>query len=180
MSANAGMDCSDDGRRSLDVMCDEIVERYHAALHASVPRIRHELAAFAERATSPAAHEMCDVFAELDDQIQSHLAKEEYLVFPALAALSDSAKGPLLRPRSTFATVLHPIRLLEAEHVSIERTLDRLRELAQSVEEPDSLLASFQHCMTDLAELDRHIREHHRVENEVLFPRALEIERQVL
>jgi hypothetical protein len=34
--------------------------------------------------------------------------------------------------------------------------------------------------MADLAELDRHLREHHRVENEVLFPRALEIERQVL
>jgi regulator of cell morphogenesis and NO signaling len=177
MNANVGMDCSDDGRRPLDVMCDDIVERYHAALHASVPRIRHELAAFAAQATSPAAREMCDVFADLGEQIDSHLAKEEYLVFPALAALSNA---PLPRPRATFATVLHPIRLLEAEHVSIERTLDRLRELAQAIDEPDSLLESFQSCMTELAGLDRHLREHHRVENEVLFPRALEIERHVL
>jgi hypothetical protein len=34
--------------------------------------------------------------------------------------------------------------------------------------------------MSELAELDRRLRELHRVENEVLFPRALEIERQAL
>ena len=180
MSANVGMDRSDAGRRPLDVMCDDIVERYHAALHASVPRIRRELAAFAAQAASPAAREMRDVFDELAEQIESHLAKEEHLVFPALAALSDTDQPPLSRSRSTFATVLHPIRLLEAEHVSIERTLDRLRELATTVVEPDSLLESFQDCMMELAELDRHLREHHRIENEELFPLALELERQVL
>jgi regulator of cell morphogenesis and NO signaling len=161
-------------------MCDDIVERYHAALHASVPRIRDGLAAFAAEASSPAAREMCEVFADLADQIDSHLAKEEHLVFPALAALSIKERAPFLKPRSTFATVLHPIRRLEAEHVSIERALDRLRELAITIVEPDSLLESFQACMTELAELDRRLREHHRIENEVLFPRALELERQVL
>lgn len=180
MTANVGMVCSDGGRRRLDVMCDDIVARYHAALHASVPRIRHELAQFAAQAAVPAAREMCEVFAELAEQIDSHLAKEEHLVFPALAALSEADTAPILRQRSTFATVLHPIRLLEAEHVSIERTLGRLRELALTIAEPESLLESFHQCMTELAELDRHLREHHREENEVLFPRALEIERQVL
>lgn len=179
MDADLGMNCSDN-RRSLDAMCDDIVERYHAALHRSVPRIHHELATFAAQATSPAAREMCEVFAELADQIDSHLAKEEHLVFPALSALAETDKTPFLRQRSTFATVLHPIRLLEAEHVSIERTLLRLRELALTVVEPDSLREPFQRCMLELAELDRHLREHHRVENEELFPRALEIERQVL
>ena len=180
MTANVGMDGSDDGRRPLDAMCDDIVERYHAALHASVPRIRLELAAFAAEARSAAAREMCEVFDELAEQIDSHLAKEEHLVFPALAALSETDKAPFLRPPSTFATVLHPIRLLESEHVSIERTLDQLRQLALSVDEPDSLRDSFRRCMADLADLNGHLKEHHRVENEVLFPRALEIERQVL
>ena len=174
------MDRTDEGRRSLDAMCTDIVERYHAALHRSLPRIRDELAAFAATSVSLAAREMCEVFGELAEQIHSHLAKEEHLVFPALSALSSIETQPFLRPPATFSTVLHPIRLLEAEHVRIEVTLGRLHELALAVTEPDSLSESFRRCMTELAELDRQLREHHRIENEILFPRALELERQVL
>ena len=173
------MDPFDEGRRPLDAMCHDIVERYHAALYRSLPRIRHELTAFAAEAGSLAAREMLELFDELDEQLQSHLAKEEHLVFPALSALSGDPP-PRSGLRSTFATVLYPIRLLEAEHVRIEITLDRLRELAVTIVEPDSLSEHFKQCMIELAEFDRHLREHHRIENEVLFPQALEMERQVL
>ncbi|MBY0493422.1 MAG: hemerythrin domain-containing protein [Cyanobacteria bacterium] len=174
------MDRTDEGRRPLDVMCTDIVDRYHAALHRSLPQIRAWLTAFAREAASPAAREMCEVFAELAEQIHSHLAKEEHLVFPALSALPGADTPPFLRPPTTFATVLHPIRVLEAEHVRIEQTLGRLHELALAITAPDSLSVPFRRCMTELAEFDRHLREHHRIENEVLFPRALELERQVL
>src|SRR5918994_2187867 len=94
MNMSVGMGRIDEGRRPLDVMCNDIVERYHAALHRSLPQIRHELAALAGEAASPATREMCEVFAELAEQIHSHLAKEEHLVFPALAALSGVEKTP--------------------------------------------------------------------------------------
>ena len=174
------MDRTDEGRRPLDAMCNDIVERYHAALRRSLPRIRDELAVFAASSALAAAREMCEVFAELADQIDGHLAKEEHLVFPALSALSALETHALPRPSTTFATVLHPIRLLEAEHMRIEVTLGRLRELALTIAEPDSLSEPFRHCMIELAELDQHLREHHRIEHEILFPRALELERQVL
>lgn len=173
------MDRTDEGGRPLDAMCTDIVERYHASLHRSLPHIRDELAAFARSCAAPAAHEMCEVFAELAEQIHRHLAKEEHLVFPALSALASVEAHPF-RPPATFSTVLHPIRLLEAEHVRIEVTLGRLHELALTIAEPDSLSEAFRRCMTDLAQLDRQLREHHRIENEVLFPRALELERQLL
>ena len=179
-NATVGMDRIYESRRPLDVMCDDIVERYHAALHRSLPRIREELAAFAGTHPSPPAREMCEVFADFAEQVQSHLAKEEHLVFPAMAALARSGEHPYLRAGTTFATVLHPIRLLEAEHLRIEETLDRLRELALTVAEPDALAETFRHCMTELADVDRHLREQHRIENEELFPRALELEREVL
>ena len=174
------MDRIDEVQRPLDAMCADIVERYHAALHRALPRIHGELAAFAAIAVSPVVLEMCAAFADLVMQIQSHLAKEEHLVFPALSALSRQEQHPFLRPPMTFSTVLHPIRLLESEHVRIERTLDRLRELALTIGEPDSRSEPFRCCMTELADLARHLREHHRIENEVLFPRALEMERQLL
>lgn len=174
------MDLFDDGRRSLDVMCDEIVERYHAALRRSLPRIRDELAHLAATGLSARMTALIDAFAELAGRIESHLAKEENLLFPALEALSNAERTGAGRPPLPFATVLHPIRLMESEHMGIELALDRLRELVLEVDEPETLTAAWHQCMADLAQLDAELRDHHRTENEILFPHALELERRVL
>lgn len=176
----AAMEPADDGRRPLDVMCDEIVERYHAALRRSLPRIRDELVHLAATGTSPALVALGAAFAELAELIESHLAKEENLLFPALEALANAERTGGSRPPLPFVTVLHPIRLMEAEHVRIELALDRLRELVLAVSEPDTLSAAWHQCMADLSHLDDDLREHHRTENEHLFPHALELERRVL
>lgn len=173
------MDRADGGRRPLDVMCNDIVERDHAALRRSLTRIGPALSALAAASESPAARGMRELFAELAAVIAGHLAKEEHLVFPALAALSDAGKHSIPRP-GTFTTVLYPIRLLESEHLRIEEMLDRLRDLALTIGEPDSVGGPFRRCMAELADLDRNLREEHRVENEILFPYALELERHVL
>lgn len=173
------MDRADSGRRPLDVMCHDIVERDHAALRRSLTRIGPELSALAAASESPAARAMREVFAELTAVIAGHLAKEEHLVFPALVALSAAKTHPCPRP-GTFTTVLYPIRLLESEHLRIEEMIDRLRDLARTIGEPGCISEPFRRCMAELADLDRHLREEHRVENEILFPYALELERQLL
>ena len=173
------MDRLDSSGVGLDMLCDAIVDRYHASLHDWLPRIRDELTAIGATATSSQFEMMRIAFAEVADQIESHLAKEEQLLFPAITALSQAERGGH-RPAMAFVTVLHPIRLMEAEHARIEQALDRLRELSRAVAEPDTLTPHWRHCMTDLARLDSELREHHRAENEVLFPRALELERRLL
>jgi regulator of cell morphogenesis and NO signaling len=176
----AAMERTDDGRRPLDVMCDEIVERYHAALRRSLPRIRDDLAHLYATSMSPAILRLATVFSELAELIEAHLAKEENLLFPALEALANAERTGGTRPPLPFATVLHPIRLMEAEHARIALALDRLRELVLAVSEPDTLSAAWHQCMADLSRLDDDLREHHRTEDEVLFPSALELERRML
>ena len=165
---------------SIELLCDTIVDRYHASLHEWLPRIRDELTTMSATASSPALEMLRVAFAEVADQIASHLAKEEHLLFPAIAALSSAERAGGHRPAPVFATVLHPIRCMEAEHVRIETALDRLRELARAVTEADALSPQWRHGMADLARLDAELRQHNRTENEVLFPRALDLERRLL
>lgn len=173
------MDRDYEGGRPLDAMCHAIVERYHASLHHSLPLIGDELAAMTAIASSPAVGRMRGAFVALAGQIESHLAKEENLLFPAIEALSVAQRSGAGRPPLPFSTVLHPIRVMEAEHVRIESALDELRERAREVDEPDTLLPAWRRFMTALRSLDEELHEHHRVENELLFPAALELERQV-
>ena len=169
------------GRTSnIELLCDSIVDRYHASLHEALPRIRDEMQSMSAAAASPVVEMLRLAFAEVAEQIESHLAKEEHLLFPAIAELSIAEREGTRRPALAFATVLHPIRFMEAEHARIEMAVERLRELARAAAEPDTLSPNWHRCMADLATLDAELREHHRTENEVLFPRALELERRLL
>jgi regulator of cell morphogenesis and NO signaling len=163
----------------LDLLCDAIVDRYHASLHDTLPRIREDLTLLSSTGASHEVNMMRMAFGGLADQIEAHLSKEEHLLFPALNALAACERDSTPRPPSPFATVLHPIRMMEAEHARIEAGMRFLRDLAREVPEPVNMLPAWRHCMESLAELDEALREHHRTENEVLFPRALEIERRL-
>jgi regulator of cell morphogenesis and NO signaling len=170
------MDRPDDSGRSLDAMCHDIVDRHHASVCRSLPRVRDELARLS---STPALAELRLAFAGLADEIRGHLAKEEHLLFPSFVALA-SAERDGTRPALPFSTVLHPIRMMEAEHVKIEAALDHVRRAALSVPEPDSRSPAWQRLVSELSELDTELREQHRTENEILFPQALDLERRLL
>jgi regulator of cell morphogenesis and NO signaling len=167
---------ADNSGASLDVMCHDIVGRHHASVFRLLPRVGDELASFSP---TPALSEVRMAFASVADQVRGHLAKEEHLLFPSFVALA-TAEREGTRPALPFSTVLHPIRMMEAEHVRIEAALDRLRSAALAVPEPDSLSPEWHRLVAELSELDTDLREQHRTENEILFPWALELERQLL
>jgi regulator of cell morphogenesis and NO signaling len=169
-----------DAGHPLDAVCAEIVERYHASLHQALPEIAKALGHALAIAPSPELDQFGAAFADLATLIRAHLAKEENLLFPALDALSGAERAGGARPPSPFATLLHPIRVLEAEHLRIEQALDQLQELALTVPEPAARTQAWRRALHDLEHLDRGLRDHHRMENEVLFPRALELERSIL
>jgi regulator of cell morphogenesis and NO signaling len=160
-------------------MCHDIVDRDHAPLLHWLPRIRETLISLASGESPPAADLMRVAFIALADLIEAHLAKEENLLFPALTALSDAERAGRNRPPLPFATILHPIRMLEAEHLRIESALDQMHELAADVP-PEEATPQWRRCMMELQQLDVTLRRHHQFENEVLFPAALDLERRVL
>ena len=173
------MDLTRDSSLGIDALCAEIVQRYHASVHRSLARIRENFAALSADGAI-AADRTRVAFEELAEYIVAHLAKEEALLFPALESLAAADREGGGRPMLPFTALVHPIRVMEAEHMRIEELLARVRDEARAVAEPESLQPRWRECMSELALLDSDLREHHRTENEVLFPRALDLERRLL
>jgi regulator of cell morphogenesis and NO signaling len=161
----------------LDLLCDRLVAGPHAAVHAAVPRIRGRLATIAERTPGVETDAVRQAFTAAADLLLAHLAKEENILFPALSALADADRGGQPRPPLAFPTVLHPIRLLETEHARLAAALDELQALA--ARHPDAATDVWRPVIEDLATLVQTLRAHARLEVEVLFPRALELDRRV-
>ncbi|MGD9903023.1 MAG: hemerythrin domain-containing protein [Vicinamibacterales bacterium] len=161
----------------LDLLCDRLVAGPHAAVHAAVPRIRARLATIAERAPGVATDAVRQAFTAAADLLLAHLAKEENILFPALSALADAARTGGPRPPLAFPTVLHPIRLLETEHARLATALDDLQALAAS--HPDAASDAWRAVLADVTALGETLRAHAGLEAEVLFPRALDLDRRV-
>jgi regulator of cell morphogenesis and NO signaling len=174
---NPGWDRAD---APLDELCDAIVERHHTYLHGAIPLIRGWLGTLGAREPQqiPALAETRAAFGELADQLVGHLAKEEAILFPALAALAQAARDGTSRPPLPFPTVLHPIRMMESEHARLEQSLERLRAVSNDFSVQAEASDAARRCYVELARFDREVRAHLLVENDVLFPRALELERR--
>ena len=171
---------TNDVDRPIDELCAIIVSRHHAYLHRALPILQEDLSRLADvDCAAGALAETRTLVADLVQQLKGHLSKEENVLFPALVALAQADREGGNRPALPFPTVLHPIRVMETEHARIETTMARLRALTQGFAPQDDASVAWRQCLTQLAQLDADLREHHRTENEELFPRALELERRL-
>jgi regulator of cell morphogenesis and NO signaling len=95
--------------------------------------------------------------ARLADELHDHMAKEERVLFPWIRA----GRG---------ATAAAPIRAMCTEHDETMAHVARLRVAADGYRAPRPALADlYQH----LEGIDRALRAHIHLENNVLFPRTL-------
>ncbi len=146
----------------LPEIVDFILERYHAALRRDLPGLI-DLAAKVERvhadkATCPRgiASHLADVLAGLE----SHMAKEEQILFP----LIRSGRGSM---------ALMPIKVMMAEHEDHGEGLRRTRQLTGDLVPPPEACTSWRALYAELSRLEAELMEHIHLENNILFPRAL-------
>lgn len=162
-SQSASTDRLSWSQRPLGELIDFIVERYHTALRAELP----ELVALAEKVetrhgdklTCPrglAAH-----LTAVHEAVLEHLAKEEQVLFPMILGGHGSHAGG-------------PVQVMEMEHRDHAANLQRTRELTGDLVTPPEACTSWSALYLRLLELEAELMEHIHLENNVLFPRALE------
>ena len=149
--------------RPLPELVDFILTRYHEPLRADLPALL-EAARKVERvhAKKPSCPRGLAAHVEaLDAELQQHLTKEEQVLFPAI------------RSGSVGVDVQRPIHVLMHEHDDHGVGLKRLRELATDFSPPPEACATWHALYSGLQKLEGELMEHIHLENNVLFPRAL-------
>lgn len=163
---------------SLTDLIAHILDRYHARLREDLPR----LSAMGEKVINahgerhPEVRDVAQVYAGLRAELESHMVKEEHILFPFIEQLEAGAgdRHPLLGRASS------PIAVMEAEHDSAGAALARLRTLTSDHRVPPDGCATFRGYYDGLAALERDLHAHIHLENNVLFPRALALEARIL
>jgi regulator of cell morphogenesis and NO signaling len=104
------------------------------------------------------------------------MMKEEMVLFPYIVRLEEAslAGEPALPP--PFGTVRNPVRMMEHEHESAGEALRELRALSNGYAVPEDACLSYRTLYGALAEFEADLHRHIHLENNVLHPRAIELE----
>ena len=161
---------------SLGELADHIVRQHHVYATRELTR----LSALAEKVFSRhgAKHKHLALLRDLVNataaEMTTHMLKEEQLLFPAFKLLEASISGETTH--ASYATSLgKPIRRLMDDHDDTGELLSRIRELANDYRPPAGACMSFQALYHGLEDLERDLHMHIHLENNILFPRVLDL-----
>jgi len=157
-------DCSTNWSEApLTDLIEHIVSTYHVALKEELPRLE----AMAQRVNhvhgdkDPERLQAIEtVFVALKTELLEHMMKEEQILFPMIA----NGQG---------ANASGPVSVMEHEHDSAGDALRKLRELTNDFTPPEIACNTWRALWHGLAALEQDTHQHIHLENNILFPRAL-------
>src|SRR5262245_18352995 len=158
-------------------LIDHILTAHHEYLRSSIPMIARHLTKLAEvhGERHPELLQVRVLFDEMARDLMQHMAKEERVLFPYIRDLGARTVDPSWP--CPFGTVENPIRMMEREHQQAGDELRAMRELTNGFTVPGDGCATYRVCFAELLHFERDLHRHVHLENYVLFPRAIDIER---
>jgi len=147
-------------------LIEHIVDKHHAYLRSELPRIQ----AMAERVATvhgghtPSLVELSLVFRSMAEELNSHMMREEQILFPAIQALCAGG---------TTMPLDGPVACMLQEHDDAGEALAFMRKLTNGFTPPPEACNTYRALFAGLAELEEDMHRHIHLENSVLFPKAI-------
>ena len=165
---------------SLDFLADYIVNTHHSYVKKSLPEIRGYAAKVAQvhGSSHPELPAVQQLVEEVARELTSHMLKEEKVLFPYIKDLVAANNNEKPLQAAHFGTVQNPINMMEMEHEMVGKNLEEIRMLTNNYALPEDACASYRLLFRMQEEFENDLHIHIHLENNILFPKALEIERK--
>ena len=118
------------------------------------------------------------LFQALCEDLKPHMFKEEQVLFPYLVRLEEAASRKQAPMTPPFGTVQNPVRRMMLEHDTAGDLLRELREVTSNYTTPEDACISYRTLYQALEAFEQDLHQHIHLENNILFPRAVEMESQ--
>jgi len=164
--------------RNPVALIDRIVSHHHTYVRAAIPAIQRHLAQViaAHGARHPELPFVDARFLKLSTDLSLHMVKEERVLFPYVRALAEAVSQGTPPPPDMFGTVQNPIRMMEIEHQDAGEDVQTLRDLTHGYTPPADACTTYSMVLRELAAFEKDLHVHVHLENNVLFPKAVELE----
>lgn len=165
----------------LDALIDHIVAVHHGYVGRMLPTIfaHTQKVASVHGGRHPEVIEIAARFATVATELQSHMMKEENILFPYIKALVAAEANGDAAPSPPFGSARNPIRMMEQEHQSAGNELYEIRSLSASYTPPEDACTTYRVTYQELQEFESDLHRHVHLENNILFPKAIALEDRI-
>jgi len=167
---------------NIGFLADYIQNTHHQYVSKAIPQILPLAQKVAEvhGEHHPEVIVINELFNDLADELISHMQKEEQILFPYIKKLVvDDSAGNCSDP-SCFGSILAPISVMEQEHENAGVILKQLYQLSDGYTPPEDACNTFRVLYGKLKEFEDDLHRHIHLENNILFPKAIEMEHALL
>jgi len=163
---------------SLPQLITHIVDTHHVFTKSEMDRLQllADKVLAAHGGNHPELVHLDELLTRLCDDLKPHMFKEEHVLFPYIFALAKAADQQGAVPFAPFGTVNNPIRMMMREHDTAGEILRELRKLTFDYKVPADACISYQTLYQALENFEKDLHQHIHLENNILFPKALDVE----
>src|SRR5829696_1807 len=163
---------------SLPKLIEHILDTHHVFTKTEMERLQSlaEKVLNAHGGNHPELVHLNELWRRLCADLNPHMFKEEQILFPYILAMTQAAGQSRRAPFAPFGTVNNPIRMMMTEHDTAGQILRELRALTSDYKVPPDACISYQTLYKALENFEKDLHQHIHLENNLLFPKALELE----
>lgn len=158
-----------------------IVEKHHVFTKNEIQRLDNLITKVCKShcANHPELLRLNILFQKLCEDLIPHLMKEEQILFPYIEKLVEASEKKSSFQEPSFVTVVNPLQVMSMEHDKAGDTLSLMRRVTNNYALPDDACNSYRALYYGLEEFERDMHQHIHTENNILFPRAIELEKKI-
>jgi len=166
----------------IDFLIDYILNIHHAYLKVALPALELTLVEFigGHHKKFVELYQILEIFRCLTDTLQTHSKHEEEIIFPYIKQIDAAHRRKESYGNLFVRTLRKPLSNIEKEHEEIGILLKKLKLYTNNYVTPANACTRHRVLYHKLRELHDDLVQHKHLENNILFPRAIEIENELL
>jgi len=165
----------------LGFLSDYIINTHHQYVRDNTPFIL-EIANKVARVHGerhPELVRVAELFARAANDLSLHMIKEEKILFPFIKELAHINKTGGTVPEAGFGKISNPIQVMETEHEQVGDDFEIIRELTGGYQLPADACSSYTILFKKLEEYENDLHRHVHLESNILFPKAIQLEKEL-
>ncbi len=177
-SSNGSMDFNS---LPLDLLADYVEKKHHRYVEERTPELKQYLEKLCSvhGKNHPELFKITEQFNQSAGELAMHMKKEELILFPFIRKMvvSKQKKEKVISPQ--FGTVENPIKAMMAEHDTEGERFKKIAELTDNYTTPADGCNTYRLTYSLLKEFQDDLHLHIHLENNILFPKSLELEKEM-
>ena len=156
----------------------DYMNRHHAYVRKNIPVLKENIDKIAKvhGDKHPELAKVKDEFYITAGELTMHMQKEELMLFPYIRRMERAKSENQGLPSAPFGEVSNSIEAMVAEHQDEGDRFERISELTDGYTVPSDGCSTYAVTFRQLADFEKDLHRHIHLENNILFPKAQELE----